>query len=1350
MERGRKRGRPRTAALVAAVVLVTMSQGAAVAAPAAYPAATAPGAGTAATAARSAPAGPVAPAPGPGFASSFEEGDPQPDWTDTAEAVPAEAVPAGRGRRKDGGRKKASGTDGTVAFGIPGNVTDEVTAVRASAQNAAAGEVKEALFDGNVSSRWQVFARTGWIEFDLARPVGPVRYALTAAGDTAGRDPRDWTLRGSDDAKTWTTLDTRTGERFSKRLETKEYALGEGTAHRSHRPYRHYRFEITGNAGASRLQLAELHLSDGDTTPPPPSDMRSGVSRGPTWSPTDSANVGFTGRKALYYGGTHRPRGRAYSYNKVFDVDVPVTPSTTLSYVIFPSMSGSEPEYPATHASLDLAFTDGTYLSDLGAADQHGARLTPSGQAASGTLYPNQWNRKESRIGAVAAGRTVDRVLVAYDAPRGPAVFRGWVDDVRIGPGAAGKRVERPSDHVLTTRGTRSSGRYSRGNTFPATAVPHGFNFWSPMTNAGSTSWLYDYARGTDEDNLPRLQAFTASHEPSPWMGDRQTFQVMPSAAPGVPDAGRTARALPFRHENETARAHYYSVAFENGLRTEIAPTDHAALMRFTFPGDAASVLFDNVGRASGLALDPDNGIVTGWSDVRSARSAGATRMFVYGVFDAPVTAGGALPGGGAGDATGWFRFDAGADRTVNLRIATSLIGTDQARSNLEQEIAASDTLGSVRERAQRAWDRVLGVIEVEGASGDRLTTLYSNLYRLHLYPNSGFEAVTGTGTGGSGGGSGGAGEDRAAPVDRYASPFSPAEGPATPTRTGARIVEGRVYVNNGFWDTYRTTWPAYSLFTPDLAGEMADGFVRQYKDGGWISRWSSPGYADLMTGTSSDVAFADAFLKGVEFDAEAAYEAAVKNATVAPPDPGVGRKGLERSVFLGYTPTGTGDGMSWAIEGCLNDYGIARMAEELAGRTPDGRKRQRYRDESAYFLNRARNYVHLFDGRVGFFQGRDENGGWRLAPDAFDARTWGHDYTETNAWNMAFTVPQDGRGLANLYGGKPALAGKLDTFFSTPETGAPEFAGSYGGIIHEMSEARDVRMGMYGHSNQPSHHIAYMYDAAGQPWKTQKLVREALSRLYLGGEIGQGYLGDEDNGEMSAWYVFSALGFYPLVTGSPEYAVGSPLFTRATVHLPGGRDLVIEAPENSERNVYVQGLTVNGERWESTALPHSVLAGGGTIRFAMGPEPSAWGTGDDAAPTSVTRDDRVPDPLADAVPPGTAVTTGGGGGGAALADDTSGTAAQFTAAGIELDERTEAAFYTLTSSVRDKAPSSWVLKGSRDGTTWTVLDRRTDETFAWDRQTRVFGIGDPGAYTHYRLEPVGGPVSLAEIELLA
>jgi putative alpha-1,2-mannosidase len=443
----------------------------------------------------------------------------------------------------------------------------------------------------------------------------------------------------------------------------------------------------------------------------------------------------------------------------------------------------------------------------------------------------------------------------------------------------------------------------------------------------------------------------------------------------------------------------------------------------------------------------------------------------------------------------------------------------------------------------------------------------------------------------------------------------------------------------------------------------------------------------------------------------------------------------MATSPFLGYTSTDTHEGLSWAMEGYVNDYGIARMGEALYRKTGE----KHYEEESEYFLNRARDYVNLFDSKAGFFQGRDAKGGWRVDSAAYDPRVWGYDYTETNGWGYAFSVPQDSRGLANLYGGRQGLADKLDAFFSTPETASPEFVGSYGGVIHEMTEARDVRMGMLGQSNQVAHHVAYMYDAAGEPWKTQAAVREILSRLYLGSEIGQGYHGDEDNGEQSGWFLFSALGFYPLVMGSGEYAIGSPLFKKVTVHLENGRDLVVKAPGNSARNVYVQGVTFDGRPWTSTSLPHALLAKGGVLEFSMGSRPSTWGTGRNAAPVSITQDDKVPAPRSD-------VLKGDG----PLFDDTSATDAKFTSVDLPVDRAVTPVQYTLTSSAdRTKAPTGWTLQGSTDGATWQTLDHRSGETFTWDRQTRAFTIAAPGRYTQYRLV-LDGASTLAEVELLA
>ncbi|WP_368310030.1 GH92 family glycosyl hydrolase [Luteibacter sp. CQ10] len=1045
---------------------------------------------------------------------------------------------------------------------------------------------------------------------------------------------------------------------------------------------------------------------------------------------TAKADVGFTGMHSLRYAGTSS--GNAVQA-KVFDVDVKVADGMQLSWLVFPRSNKDDLSNPANYVTVDLVFDDGSRLSSLGVRDQHGVPVTAKGQGEGRVLYPDQWNYVSVDLSA-AKGRRVRAIEVSAAAPAGKA-FEGWLDDVRIdkAPASPGNR---PTDHVDTRRGSNANASYSRGNNFPAVAMPHGFNFWTPTTNAGS-NWIYQYQARNGDDNRPRIEAFALSHEPSPWMGDRQTFQVMPAQVDaGAPPLKRETRALSFIHDNEIAHPDYYRVRFDNGIVTEMTPTDHAAMFRFTFTGKRAQLVFDNLNGNASVTLDPQGRSIQGWSDVKSGLSTGATRMFFYATFDRPVAESGRLTGEKRDAASAWFGFDTkgGHDKVVTMRIATSLIGIDQAKANLGQEIADTDTFDSVRERARKAWDDRLGIAKVEGATPDELTILYSNLYRLFLYPN---EAYENTGT-------------KDAPRYQYASPFSAPVGKDTDTHTGARIVDGKPYVNNGFWDTYRTAWPAYALLTANEAGRMIDGFVQQYRDAGWVARWSSPGYADLMVGTSSDVAFADAWLKGVRnFDVSSFYLSAIRNAATVSDIKGTGRKGIERSIFNGYTDDKVEEGLSWSMDGYINDFAIGNLAQALAKDKPAGDGYANYADDAQWYRSRAVGYVNLFDPEVKFFVARDPAGKWRWTAKEFSPFRWGGDYTENAGWSMAFHAPQDGAGLASLYGGRAGLAKKLDEYFNAP--GKFE-VGDYGGVIHEMLEARDVRMGQYSHSNQPAHHIIWMYDQAGQPWKTQDKLRDAVSRLYVGSEIGQGYPGDEDNGEMSAWWIFGAAGFYPLRMGTPEYVIGAPHFPHMTLTLDNGKVIDIRAPGVSDTNRYVQSLKVNGQPWNRLVLPHELLAQGATLEFTMGPSPSTWGTGVDAMPASITAEGAMPSPLRDVLREADLRAAGGKKASLAAAVDND-SSTELTLPAVVVDRlKTPAtvAMYTITSPAKaDEAPKGWKLEGSADGKTWTVLDERHGESFPWNRQTRAFAVKTPAAYGHYRLT-FEGPAKVAELELLA
>ena len=1060
-------------------------------------------------------------------------------------------------------------------------------------------------------------------------------------------------------------------------------------------------------------------------------------------------NVGFSGKQAVKYEGIESPVSPATvttARNKIFDnLSVVVGPKTRLSYVVLPDFyegSGSLADtFQSTYVALDLHFTDGTYLSQLSPLDRNGAELTAQGQGDGKMLYLKQWNAVSSDIGLVASGKTIDRVVVSFDNPQAQngRHFSGWIDDIKIT--ATPKVLAKTGDTSLvdTRGGTNSSGEFSRGNNLPLTAVPNGFTFLTPVTNAASNSWEYSYQASNNSNGFPELQGVAVSHEPSPWMTDRDQLSLMPSITSEV-TADRTKRAVQFSHADEIAQPDLYQVSLANKTKIAMTASDHGGVFKFTFPAGApaANVIFDSVDDNFRFNFDATTGAVTGWVENGNTEY-GTTRMFVSGKFSQKPTSTGTAPGSNSQAKYATFATSPTQETTVTLQLATSFISTAQASKNLQLELTSADPFASVQAAATAAWKTRLGVISVEGATDTQRSTLYSSLYRLNLYPNSQFEN-TGTAK---------------APVYQYASPVSEYS-PSTETATGAKVVTGKLYVNNGFWDTYRTVWPAYSLLYPKIAADLVDGFVQFYRDAGWIPRWSSPGYANMMTGTSSDVAFADAYLRGVALkDTLATYEAAVKNATVVSTNASVGRKGLATSQFLGYPSKDLLESVSWGVENPINDQAIAAMGAKLAADTSvsmtDARRAQ-MKEESAYFADQAKGYANLFNSKSAFFEERGADGSFA---GSLNPMAWGNPYTEGNAWSYAFTVPQDGQGLVNLYGGRDKLAEKLDTSFATEETALKENAEEYGGVIHEMLEAQAVRMGQLQMGNQPVHHVPYMYNYAGKPYLTAEKVREVLKRQFVGGEIGQGFAGDDDNGEMSSWFILSSLGIYPLQIGSENWAIGSPLFTSASVTPLGGTGtLKITAPANSAKNIYVQSLKVNGVSRSSASVKQSELVGNKTVEFTMGSSKSAWATEEKDAPESPTVGTEVPATSKDIATNATLRTLNGAEI-SALSDNNSETSIAFSTSlrwSAPQAETKRVARYTLTSAASSATPdaSAWSLWGSHDGEAWTSLDARSSQSFTDRQQTRPFTIATPGMYSYYELRfDDGGTRALSEVQLL-
>lgn len=1014
----------------------------------------------------------------------------------------------------------------------------------------------------------------------------------------------------------------------------------------------------------------------------------------------------------------------------LFDsLNVTVSENTVFTYHIFPYFSGEhyDFDYSQMYFSLGVYFTDGSRASLV---DQNGNALTAMAQGKSRTLYTHQWNQLYASLSAYA-GKVIDKIVLEYEMENGKREFVAYFDDVSL-VDKKPSRKSRPCHHATIFRGTNDTAGFSHGLTTPAVTLPQGFSMYGPQ-NLPERSKHYEWL----SDNL---LCMTVSHEPSIWIGERGSWQFMVNTSMDETTEHIDLKTLrnKFSHKNEIGLAHYYGVSFgEDGVDAadstlEMTPTMHGAIVRMTYGKTAKhhSVLLSNLVGDGAVSFGADGSFVA-YSDHRSH---GSGRLYVYGKFSAIPTASKVIGRGGIAT------FD---EDEVTMQFATSYIDHAQAKKNYELELMGKD-FDTLAEEAASAWDEIFSHIsDIKGAREEEIDNIYSGLYYLYKYPN-----LLSENTGSA---------DQ--PVWKYRSPYS------------NKVEDGVMYINNGFWDTYRTAWAGYTLFTPEKLPTLLDGFVRHYHDQGWIPRWSAPGGVNCMVGTSSDIIFADALVKGVDFDIEGAYRSALKDGSVLPDNPVQGgRTKMERAPFLGYTP-GEDEDFSWSIESYINDYGISQMAKILAERESDLRKKQAYLAEYEYFRHRALNYVLLFSDGEGienkWFKGRMADGSWTTANShegKFDPLFWGRDYTETDAYNMAVSVVHDGKGLANLYGGESEMAKKIDTIFETNDVYRGYGATNERDGIHEQREAREVKLGRFGISNQPSHHIIYMYNHTTDHYKAQKYARDCTKRLFVGARFGQGFPGDEDNGEMSCWYLFSCLGFYPLSIGSGEYTIGSPAFSDITVKF-GGASLRVIAHNNSDENVYIQSAKFNGEPFNSSAFTHEMIKNGGVFEFEMGPAPSDWAKG--TAPTSLTVGDGVAKPWRDLVAKNAKVITSDVFAPVAVDAYTVKTSNGAFAAALDNNSKTEAALdgevtvvfsspeaykaeaITLTSSASENTSiRSAALYGADDEGEWQALGAWSAIDFEWDHYTRPFLLEQVGAYKHYKLV-LEGVSALSEFELL-
>ena len=901
--------------------------------------------------------------------------------------------------------------------------------------------------------------------------------------------------------------------------------------------------------------------------------------------------------------------------------EVPVTADTVLHWAFY--ADGAEAEL-APHAALavtvDARGADGARLGEIAAVrDRYDFPLTATAQFAARWSLPEQWNADTVSLAPMLADSephtavSVELVLGTASlaaAPTLPSRVTGFVqcvvEEVPT-PTAADERP--PVERVDTRRGTHSGPRFSRGNTIPAVAVPHGFTFVTPATDASDTRWPYRPSIHDDPEGR-RLEALQFSHQPSPWIGDRSVLQLMPFQ--GRPVSERAGRRLWITPGTERARPHEYAAelsgrsgdARRGGLRAEMTATSHAAAFRVR-DTDAASIVGFVIDQPTdqGRLVWTDADAFEGWTPEGPEDWGNAPRCYFAGTVlrhddhgphgpHGPYGTHGPLDDDGRPRVAGYV---AGRG-SLEVRVAVSFISVEQARRSLTLEAPTQVTYEDLRTASAASWNRVLARVTVPPlpaaetpyrrlAFEEHRDRTAAALHRMHLYPN----------TAGENAGS----ED--APALRFADVFAPRE-PFGERATSAPIVDGDLVVNNGFWDTYRTEWPALALLDPALTGRLLDGQLEQYRRGGWMARWSAPGYVDSMVGTSSDQIFADAARWGVEFDRAEAFESGWRNACEPGPDARRGRKGIGRGRFTGFISSDVPEGMSWTVENAVSDAALGRFAAQLAADAESTQDAARYRSFARYFANRALSYRSLFDADSGFLRGRDADGAF--APD-FDPRVWGGDNVETNAWGMSVGAVHDGAGLAALHGGRGAFGAHLDALFDEPETAHERFGGAYGTVIHEQREARALRSGMCAISNQPAHHVPFMYAFSDRPWRTAAIVNELAGRLFAGAHIGQGFPGDEDNGEMSAWWLWAALGLYPLELASGLLRIGSPLFDDIRVERADGSSLRIRSHRSGPSAHVLQTARLDGVDLARAELPIEALVGDAELELIFGTDPS-------------------------------------------------------------------------------------------------------------------------------------------------
>lgn len=724
-------------------------------------------------------------------------------------------------------------------------------------------------------------------------------------------------------------------------------------------------------------------------------------------------------------------------------------------------------------------------------------------------------------------------------------------------------------DFVNPLMGSDSDHGLSTGNTYPAIAMPWGMNFWVPQTGKMGDGWIYTYS-------ARKIRGLKQTHQPSPWINDYGQFSLMPTV--GKPVFDDEKRASWFSHKAEKATPYYYSVYLADyDVTAEVCPTERAALMRFTFPKtDSAHVVIDAFDKGSYIRVIPTERKVVGYSTRNSGGVPDNFRNYFVIVFDHDFEMASVKDGNlssaqeQSGDHVGailTFKTHQRGEQ-VNARVASSFISEEQAVLNLK-ELVGMD-MAQLQQKGRNRWNEVLGKIEVEDDNIDHLRTFYSCLYRSVLFPR-GFYEYNASGE-----------------VVHY-SPYN------------GTVQKGYMFTDTGFWDTFRCLFPMLNLMYPSVNEKIQAGLANAYKESGFLPEWASPGHRGCMVGNNSASVVADAYLSGLRgYDVETLWQAVVHGSKAVHPEVNSsGRLGYEYYNKLGYVPYDVkiNESVARTLEYAYDDWCIYQLGKSL------GKSAKKLKP----FLKRAMNYRNVFDKESGLMRGRLQNGQFQ---SPFNPLKWGDAFTEGNAWHYTWSVFHDPQGLINLMGGKERFNEMLDSVFQLP----PVFDNSYYGFtIHEIREMQVMNMGNYAHGNQPIQHAIYLYGYSGQPWKSQYWIRQVMDRLYT--PTPDGYCGDEDNGQTSAWYVFSAMGFYPVCPGTGQYVLGTPYFKSMKLHLENGKQVNILS---EGKGCYVDAMSIDGKEYGHNYLEMDQLRKGANIVYRLSETPNqVRGTQKEDAPYS-------------------------------------------------------------------------------------------------------------------------------------